>query len=323
MNRVEVHTQAELDAVLAKNDLPICSGGGYFVLRDSSHAELWDSSHAELLDSSHAELWDSSHAELWGSSHAELRDSSHAELRDSSHAVLRDSSHAELWGSSHAELRGSSHAVLRGSSHAELRGSSHAVLWDSSHAELRDSSHAELRDSSHAELWGSSHAVLWDSSHAEGHGPYPAIHVLSSAASAVGGIIIPVAAPTSPAEWCDYYGIAVLSGIAVLYKAVCDDYLSAHGVSYRPGASPPVAADWDGGTAECGGGLHFSPHPAMAGGFDSSATRYVACPVALSEMRPPRETDEYPNKIKARRVCGPIVEVDRLGRAIVLDAQAR
>jgi len=46
------------------------------------------------------------------------------------------------------------------------------------------------------------------------------------------------------------------------------------------------------------------------------ATRFLACPVALSDMRSPTATDCYPQKIKARRVCGPIIEVDINGDAI-------
>ena len=340
MPAIKVYTQAELDKALAglkSGEWVECRGDLLFVLRGSSHAELRDSSHAVLRDSSHAVLRDSSHAVLWDSSHAVLWDSSHAELRDSSRAVLwnssraelRNSSHAVLWNSSRAVLRNSSHAVLRDSSHAELRDSSHAELWNSSRAELWNSSHAALWNSSRAELWNSSHAALRDSSHAElrnsshaelwdssraGASRYAALHIHGSDAKAKGGVQIKVPISKTARDWCAFYGVTVEAGLAILFKAVRDDFRSAHGTLYAPG-STPKADDWDGGKAECGGGLHFSFHPQAAKEFDSCARRFVACPVLLKHVKV-HPNAEYPEKIKASQVDAPIWECDEHGEPI-------
>jgi hypothetical protein len=77
----------------------------------------------------------------------------------------------------------------------------------------------------------------------------------------------------------------------------------------------PEAKDWDGMARECGGGLHFSPHPVMALEFNTSAVKFVACPVALEDIVVHKNA-QYPQKIKAKRVCAPIWEVDREGNAI-------
>src|SRR3990167_4019705 len=179
-------------------------------------------------------------------------------LEGTENAVLRGSSHAVLWGNSHAELSGNSHAVLR--------GSSHAVLWGSSHAVLRESSHAELWESSHAVLWESSHAVLRESSHAEGS-KYSSITLHGQEVHATGGIQIKIPEIFTAKEWCDYYGVEVKKGIATLFKAVDDDYSTSNArpknIFYTPG-SKPSAPDWDGGKAECGGGIHASCHPTAA-----------------------------------------------------------
>jgi hypothetical protein len=116
-------------------------------------------------------------------------------------------------------------------------------------------------------------------------------------------------------DWCAYHGVAVDDGVAVVYKAVRDDYRSAHGLSYAPGLVPE-ACDWDGGKEECGGGLHFSPTPTGGLAFDAEATRFIACPVAVVDMRPPQNTDRCPGKIKAWRCCGSVHEVCRDGRPI-------
>lgn len=46
--RREVRTQKELERATEDDCIPICVGGGRFVLWGSSHAELWGSSHAVL-----------------------------------------------------------------------------------------------------------------------------------------------------------------------------------------------------------------------------------------------------------------------------------
>jgi len=226
-----------------------------------------------------------------GSSHVEAWESSHVEAWESSHVEAWESSHVEAWESSHVEARDSSHVVARGSSHVVARDSSHVEAWESSHVEARDSSHVEA--------WGSNVAV----------------HVWGSPASVTGGVQIAAPNLRTAEDWCAYHGVPVKDGISVLYKAVRDDYRSAHALAYIPGTAPE-APDWDGGKLECGGGLHFAPHPLVALEFDGGATRFLACPVAISDCRPPHPDDLHPSKIKARRCCGPVVEVDRYGKPL-------
>ena len=126
---------------------------------------------------------------------------------------------------------------------------------------------------------------------------------------------------TTAEDWCTYHGVAVNDGVALVYKGLSDDFTSTNGFAYLPG-TVPVAPDWDGGQDECGRGLHFSPSPAMTLQFHECATRFVACPVALADMRAPRSGDAHPEKIKARGCCGPVVEVDRFGEPVVPAATA-
>jgi hypothetical protein len=171
------------------------------------------------------------------------------------------------------------------------------VAWGSAHVEARGSAHVEARESAHVVA-----------------SRFVAVHQHSDRATITGGVLIKVDRPTTAEGWCEFYGVPVTTdGIATLYKAVDQQYRSGHGLLYAPGTRPE-APDWDGGDQECGGGLHFSPHPTMALAFADGNSRFVACPVALVDMRAPRADDSMPEKIKARRVCGPVVEVDRRGR---------
>jgi hypothetical protein len=198
------------------------------------------------------------------------------------YVVARESSHVVAWGSSHVVARESSHVVAWGSSHVVARESSHVVAWGSSHVEARESSHVEA-----------SPCVA-----VHKHGPNPKIK---------GGVVIEVPKLDTPEKWCDFWGIKVSRGIATLYKAVNDDWLSGYKTSYAP-RTKPEAPDWE-PDGQCGGGLHFCAHPVVAADYQSGATKYLACPVRLDEVS---VIDSQ--KVKAKRVVGKgCVEVDRYG----------
>jgi hypothetical protein len=134
-----------------------------------------------------------------------------------------------------------------------------------------------------------------------------------------GGIVHRVMPPKTPAQWCELNGAMVIDGVATLFKAVHGDFRSSHDFPYNP-ETVPVAPDWDGGKKECGGGLHFCARPLIAKSFDASATRFMACPVALADMAV-AEDPEYPSKIKAKGCCGPVLECDDDG--IILQTQTK
>ena len=137
-----------------------------------------------------------------------------------------------------------------------------------------------------------------------------------------GGRILEMHIPSSAEQWCEFYGVEVVEGNAILFKAVNGDRFLSHNhtpegkkISYAPGEKPE-APDWDAGAAECGGGLHFAPHPVMAEDFNGGADRFAACPVPLSEICVYPD-GRFPEKVKARRVVEPgCWEVDRDGKAV-------
>ena len=168
--------------------------------------------------------------------------------------------------------------------------------------------------------WGSSspRMVAWGSSSPTGTvGKFAACIVSKHDRAKVnipGAVILERPIIETAQDWCDYYGVEIKRGNAILYKGVDDDFATSNsrpvGIFYKPG-SKPKAPDWDGGEKECGGGLHFWPHPHFA---DDSA-HIVACPVKLSEIVV-HKNPSYPEKVKAPRVCGKIYEVDLSGNPI-------
>jgi len=212
------------------------------------------------------------------------------------------------------EARGSAHVVAWGSAHVEARGSAHVEAWGSAHVVARGSAHVVAWGSAHVEAWESAHVEAWESAHVEA-GDYVAVHQHGQRTTIRGGVIIPVPRPDTAALWCSYHGVEVVDGVATLYKAVRDDFRSRYGMRYQTGDTP-AAPDWDGGVAECGGGLHFSPHPTAAKSFDGDATRYVACPVRLDDIVV-HPDGSFPEKVKAPGVAGPVWECDIYGEPLV------
>ena len=136
--------------------------------------------------------------------------------------------------------------------------------------------------------------------------PKVAVHLHSGRCTIAGGVLIDhtIIDLTDPQTWCDYHGVPTVDGIATVHKAVDDDWTTGRGTDYRPGATPS-APDWR-DDHECGGGLHFSPHPWQAREYMPDATRFVAVGVAVADLRPILGATP---KCKAPCVVSPCVEV--------------
>jgi hypothetical protein len=210
--------------------------------------------------------------------------------------VTRESStgRLETWGSSTGRL--------------ETWGSSTGRL------ETRGSSTGRL------ETWGSSTGSLVTRESSTGSGiagKYAAtiLSILDRSKSGIpGALILPAPDVITPLDWCEYHGAKVEDGMALLYKGVDAEFRSGYGFLYKPG-STPEADDWDGMKRECGGGLHFCSSPSATHEFVSNPEKYVACWVALEDLVV-HTNPQYPTKIKGRKICQPIFEVDIDGNRI-------
>jgi hypothetical protein len=214
--------------------------------------------------------------------------------------------HVEAWESSqpHVVARGSSqpHVVARGSSqpHVVARGSSQP------HVVARGSSQPHVVARGYVQLSVAGAVTVQATEN---------VRLISDGRATINGGQSIIIDRSSPEKWCQYYGPAPdQDGIVVLYKAVDDNFRSPHQQSYAPG-TVPRATDWDGGREECGGGLHFSPYPLAALAFFAEATRFVACPVYLTDIVV-HPNGQYPEKVKAPRCAAPVWEVDRYGNRL-------
>jgi hypothetical protein len=250
--------------------------------------------------------------------HVMARDNSRprVEARDNSqpHVVARDNSQPRVVAQESSQPR----VEARGSSqpHVEAWGNSQprVVAWGSSQPRVEAQESSQPR----VEAWAYAQVSLFGKRIKATASANVAV-LLHAGATAEGGHQITVKLDT-PAEWCEYYGVELKDGVAILYKALNGDFTSPYGASYAPG-TVPLAPDWDGGARECGGGLHFSSSPMMAMSFHESAVKFAGCPVALSDIVVHPE-GQFPEKVKARGCCGPCFEVDGTGKPIVAVTEA-
>jgi len=265
-------TQAELDEALRLGMAPILTGGGSFLVDDSSQVTACESSQVRA----------------YGSSQVTAHDSSQVTAHDSSQVTAHDSSQVRACGSSQVRAYGSSQVRAYGSSQVRAH----------------DSSQVRACGSSQVRAYGSSQVRA---------SRYVAVSKHGDQSKVSGGVLILIPKPETPQEWCDFHGVNVRYGVAILYKALDKNFKSSRDFDYSPG-TVPVAPDWDGGRAECGGGLHFSPRPFMALAFMPDAGTFVACPVAMSDISV-HPNGSFPEKIKAKGCCGPVWECDIDGNA--------
>ena len=206
-------------------------------------------------------------------------------------------------------LRRGDYPNLVGSGVFEISGNSQATLTGNSQATLYGNSQARLYGNSQVIASGSAVVVA---------GKYNAVTVHGKKVKCSGGVRIDIPQIATAKEWCDFHGVEVKRGIAVLFKAVDDDYSTSNarprGIFYKPGEKP-IADDWDGGLIECGRGLHFSPSPDHALRFNTEAKHFIACPVKISGIKVHKNA-MYPEKVKCRGVSKPVYEVNINGEPI-------
>jgi hypothetical protein len=213
----------------------------------------------------------------------------------------------EISGSSTVHAYGSSTVRASGSSTVHASGSSTVHAYGSSTVRAYGSSTVHASGSSTVHASGSSTVRARKFNSVTIHGQK--VH-------ASGGVQIHIPDNFTAREWCDFYGVEIKKRIAILYKGLDADYSTdnarSRGLIYNPGTTP-IAPDWDGGKAECGGGIHLSPTPRYTLDFNSGAKVFMAFPVKLSQIKPYKNA-HYPTKVKVETVCAPIYEVDIDGK---------
>jgi hypothetical protein len=303
----------------------------------SSQVTAYGSSQVRAYGSSQVTACDSSQVRAYGSSQVTAYGSSQVRAYGSSQVTAYGSSQVRAYGSSQVTACDSSQVRAYGSSQVRAYGSSQVTACDSSQVTACDSSQVRACDSSQVRAYGSSQVTACDSSQVRAYGSsqvracgssqvtacdssqvtatkYVAVTQQDKQAKIKGGVLIKLPTIRTAHQWCDFYDVPIKAGIAILYKALRNNYKTSRGFLYAPNTTPS-APDWDGGEQECGGGLHFSPKPFMALAFDNEATKFMACPVLVKEIKV-HKNPSFPGKVKAPRIFKPCYEVDINGNKL-------
>ena len=202
-------------------------------------------------------------------------------------------------------LLGNGYFTAYGSSQVRAYDSAQVTVYSSAQVTAYDSAQVRAYGSAQVTAYGSAQVTAYDSAQVTA---YDSAQVTASKYVAVtdhgyntnihGGVLITIPKLDTPVAWCEYHDIPVKKGVAILFKAVTGDWKSGYGWDYSPGATPEterfVKDD------QCGNGLHMCAKPLDSLQYHREATRYVACPVRLSEMS---VIDDQ--KVKVKRVIAP------------------
>lgn len=213
---------------------------------------------------------------LGNSSVLVLRDSSIV-ARNNSSVVAWENSLVEAWDNSSIEALENSSVIARGNSLVEARG---------------DSSVWALENSS-VVAWENSVVKAWDNSVVEARGNVQVCKYSDFVSISTQGNARIVILPKTPQEYCEFYGVTIKDGHAILYKAVSPTYSSFHDSEfvYEPGEKKEV--DCDPSTDRmCSHGMHVSHlHWALDYGLYYNEFKILECAVPLDKIVVPTNTD--------------------------------
>jgi hypothetical protein len=202
-----------------------------------------------------------------------------------------------------------------GSAQVTAYDSAQVAAYGSAQVTAYGSAQVTAYDSAQVTAYASAQVRAYDSAQVRAS-KFVAVTTHGISVKVRGGRTIKIVNPKTVPQWCAFYGLTIKDGIVILYKGLSKDFKANHDAfDYTPGTTPE-ASDWDGGKNECGGGLHFSPRPCATYEFNNEAVKFVACPVRVKDIRKPKPSDEYPNKVKAKGCCAPIWECDIDGKKI-------
>ena len=324
-----VKTQAELDAALADETvevIDIVSERGVWLTlpaSDSATVQAFDSATVRAFDSATVRAYGSATVEAFGSATVQAHGSATVRAFGSATVEAFDSATVEAFGSATVEAFDSATVRAFDSATVQAFGSATVQAFDSATVEAYGSATVRAFDSATVQAYGSATVEAFGSATVHGRyhstitaGTHCAVHLHAATVTVSGGVLIDHTALDleDPQVWCAYHGVQVTDGTATVYKAVNDNWTTdrTKGVDYSPGATPE-ATDWRPDN-DCGGGLHFAPTPHSARQYHVGATKYLACLVALADLRP--IVGAAP-KCKAPRVLSPgCVEVDVMARPV-------
>jgi len=287
------------------------------VARDNSSVLAYGDSSVVALENSSVVAWENSVVNAWDNSVVEARGNSSIVARGNSSVWALDNSVVKAWGNSSVEARDNSvvkawdNSVVKAwdNSVVEARGNSSVVAlenssvvaldnsvvkaWDNSVVEARGNSSVWAWENSSVVAWENSVVKAWDNSVVEARGNVQVCKYSDFVSISTQGNARIVTLPKTLQEYCEFYGVTVKDGNAILYKAVSPTYSSFYDREfvYEPGEKKEV--DCDPSTDRpCSHGMHVSHLLwALDYGRYYNEFKILECAVPLDKIVVPTNTD--------------------------------
>jgi hypothetical protein len=265
---------------------------------DSATVRAYGSATVHAYDSATVHAYDSATVRASGSATVHAYDSATVHAYDSATVRAYDSATVHAYDSATVRAYGSATVRAYGSATVSASGSATVSAYGSATVHAYDSATVSAYDSAAVHAGGT-----------------VAVHLHSKRVAVSGGVVIDVTSidKHTSSSWCEWQGVEVEDGTAIVYKAVTDELKSGQGFAYPIGETV-IDPHWA-PTDACGAGLHFGPSPAHAERYHDEATRFLACRIRLDEAVGISGSAGDTAKIKARS-CDVLYEVDIHGRAL-------
>jgi hypothetical protein len=272
-------------------------GNSSVVAWENSSVVAWGNSSVEAWGNSSVVARENSSVVARGNSSVEARGNSSVEARGNSSVVAWVNSSVEAWGNSSVEARENSSVVAWENSSVEARenssveawGNSSVVAWENSSVVARENSSVEAWGNSSVEAWGNSSVVAWVNSSVEAWENSSVRGFSSSLKIKAGHQSVIILQDCNPAiidckntatiintkkhihdlsSFSDIY--PPNNRVFTLYKSVntgnVDFYTGK--IQYIEGREVECPDFDPNPQRQCGGGLHLSPTPQLALGYN-------------------------------------------------------
>jgi len=255
------------------------------VARDNSSVLAYGDSSVVALENSSVVAWENSVVNAWDNSVVEARGNSSIVARGNSSVWALDNSVVKAWGNSSVEARDNS--VVKAWDNSVVKA------WDNSVVEARGNSSVVALENSSVVAWENSVVKAWDNSVVEARGNVQVCKYSDFVSISTQGNARIVTLPKTLQEYCEFYGVTVKDGHAILYKAVSPTYSSFYDREfvYEPGEKKEV--DCDPSTDRpCSHGMHVSHLLwALDYGRYYNEFKILECAVPLDKIVVPTNTD--------------------------------
>ena len=183
--------------------------------------------------------------------------------------------------------------VAQENASVEAWGNASVEAWGNASVVAQENASVVAQENASVEAWGNASVVAWGNASVEAWGNAQIAKYSDFAKLQTRGNARIVTLPQTAEEYCDFYGLEIREGNAILHKAVRDDLSAFHTshFKYQVGGTFTETCDQS-KDRDCSHGLHLSHlNWAIDFGRGRSNFKIIECAVPLDKIVVPHNTD--------------------------------